>query len=69
MTALVVLPVVLPIVGAALTILLGRSRRLQRAISLTVLTANAGLAIALLVEVDRDGPVAVQAGEDRKSVV
>ena len=62
MTALVVLPVVLPLVGAALTILLGRSRRLQRAISLTVLTANAGLAIALLVEVDRDGPVAVQAG-------
>ena len=56
------LPVVLPIVGAALTILLGRSRRLQRAISLTVLTANVGLAIALLVEVDQDGPVAVQAG-------
>ena len=62
MSSLVILPIVLPIIGAALTILLGRSRRLQRAIAISVLTVNAGLAIALLVEVDSDGPVSVQAG-------
>jgi multicomponent Na+:H+ antiporter subunit D len=62
MSSLVILPVVLPLVGAALSILLGRSRRLQRAIGLTTLTAVAVMAVALLVEVDRDGPVSTQAG-------
>ncbi|HKY65530.1 MAG TPA: Na+/H+ antiporter subunit D [Acidimicrobiales bacterium] len=62
MSSLVVLPVILPIVGAALSILLGGSRRVQRAIGVTVLTADLAMAVALLVEVDRDGPVSVQAG-------
>ena len=48
--------------GAALSILLGRSRRVQRAIGLATLTAVAGLAVALLVVVDRDGPVSSAAG-------
>ena len=48
------MPIVLPLVGA-LSILLGRSRRVQRAISMTVLTTNLVVAIALLVVVDRDG--------------
>jgi multicomponent Na+:H+ antiporter subunit D len=61
-TALLALPVVLPLVGAALSILLGRSRRVQRTIALTTLTAVLGMAVALLVEVDRHGPVAAQAG-------
>ncbi|HEX5367279.1 MAG TPA: Na+/H+ antiporter subunit D [Acidimicrobiales bacterium] len=62
MSVLVVLPVVLPIVGAALSILLGGSRPAQRAVVLTVLGADVVMAAALLVEVDRHGPVAVQAG-------
>jgi multicomponent Na+:H+ antiporter subunit D len=61
-TALVTLPVLLPLVGAALSILFGRSRRLQRTIALSTLTAVLGMAVALLVEVDRHGPVSVQAG-------
>jgi len=56
------LPVLLPIAGAALSILLGGSRRVQRAIALTTLTAVTGLAVALLVVVDRDGPVVTGAG-------
>ena len=62
MKVLLPLPVLLPIAGAALSILLGGSRPLQRAIALTVLSANAAMAVVLLVEVDRDGPVSVQAG-------
>jgi multicomponent Na+:H+ antiporter subunit D len=61
-TALLTLPVMLPLVGAALSILLGRSRRVQRTIAVTTLTAVLGMAVALLVEVDRHGPVAAQAG-------
>jgi multicomponent Na+:H+ antiporter subunit D len=61
-TALVSLPILLPLVGAALSILLGGSRRVQRAIALSTLTVVLGLAVALLVEVDRNGPVSVQAG-------
>jgi multicomponent Na+:H+ antiporter subunit D len=62
--ALLVLPILLPLLGAAASILAGRtrSRTAQRAISITVLSAVIGLSIALLVEVDRNGTVAVQAG-------
>jgi len=60
--ALLSLPILLPVAGAALSILLGRSRRLQRVIGLATLTAVAGLAVALLVVVDRDGPVSSAAG-------
>jgi multicomponent Na+:H+ antiporter subunit D len=62
MSALLVLPVLLPLLGAALAILLGRSRRLQRVIGVSTLTAVAVIAVLLAVEVDRDGPVATQAG-------
>jgi multicomponent Na+:H+ antiporter subunit D len=60
--ALLSLPVLLPLLGAALSILVGRSRQLQRLVAISVLTGVAGVAIALLVEVDRNGPVATQAG-------
>src|SRR5690606_15148468 len=60
--SLIPLPIVLPLLGAALSILAGRSRRVQRIIALTVLTANVGLAVAILVEVDRNGTRATQAG-------
>jgi multicomponent Na+:H+ antiporter subunit D len=63
MSALLPLPVLLPLGGAALSILAGRSRRAQRVIAVAVLTAVAGLAVALLVAVDRDGLVTTQAGD------
>ena len=62
MTALLALPILLPLVGAGCSMIVGRSRAAQRAVSLTVLTAVVGVAVTLLVAVDRDGPVAVQAG-------
>jgi multicomponent Na+:H+ antiporter subunit D len=60
--ALLSLPILLPLLGAALSILAGRSRPLQRAIGLTTLTAVAVLAVILLVEVDRNGPASTAAG-------
>jgi len=62
MNALLTLPIVLPIVGAALSIVAGRSRAAQRAISISVLVAMTVISIVLLVRVDRDGVTAVQAG-------
>ncbi len=62
MNALLVLPILLPLLGAAVSILAGRSRTAQRVISITVLSTVIGLSIALLVKVDQDGIVAVQAG-------
>jgi multicomponent Na+:H+ antiporter subunit D len=61
-TELLPLPVVLPVLGAALSILCGRWRWAQRAIGLVVLTANAGVSVAILVDVDRHGPAATHAG-------
>ncbi len=61
-SVLVPLPIVLPLLGAATTILVGRSRRWQRIVSLTVLSAVVANAIALLVIVDRDGPLVARAG-------
>jgi multicomponent Na+:H+ antiporter subunit D len=60
--ALLSLPVLLPLLGAALSVLAGRSRPLQRAIALTTLTAVAVLAVVLLVEVDHHGPASTAAG-------
>jgi multicomponent Na+:H+ antiporter subunit D len=62
MNDLVVLPVLIPLVGAALCILLGRSRPAQRAVSLTALTSTTVLSIVLLVAADRDGPLVMQSG-------
>ncbi len=62
MTALVALPVLLPLLGAGASIVAGRSRTAQRIISVGVLTAVAVLAVVLVVRVDRDGTIAVQAG-------
>lgn len=62
MKTLTPLPVLIPLFGAALCILLGRSRPAQRVVALTCLTAMAGVSTALLVGADRDGPTVVQAG-------
>ncbi len=62
MNVLLALPVVLPLLGAGTSILVGRSRRAQRVVGISVLTAVLGVAVAILVEVDRSGPVGSQAG-------
>ena len=56
---LVPVPVVLPLVGAAISILVGRSRIAQRVVGIGVLAILVVVAIALLVEVDRSGTVVV----------
>jgi multicomponent Na+:H+ antiporter subunit D len=59
---LVPVPIVLPLLGAGLSILLGRSRVAQRIVGLVVLAALVVTAVALLVEVDRNGTMVVGAG-------
>jgi len=61
MTALVPLPVVMPLLGAALTLLLARRPRLQRAVSVGVLSAVLAVAVALLLAT-RQGPLVVEVG-------
>lgn len=63
MKALLALPIVLPIGGAALSILAGRSRRVQRVITISVLVAVLVASIVLLVRVDSGGTVAVGGGD------
>ena len=63
MSALLPLPVLLPLGGAALSIVVGRWRAAQRMVALAVLTSVAGVTVALLVAVDRDDLVATQAGD------
>jgi len=60
--ALVSLPVVLPLLAAALSIMVGRWRQAQRIIGVVTLAVVAVLSVVLLVRVDADGVVAVQAG-------
>ena len=62
MTWLVPVPVVLPLVGAALSVLFGRSRAVQRAIGVTVLAALVVVSVVLLVDVDRDGTLVAHGG-------
>jgi multicomponent Na+:H+ antiporter subunit D len=61
-TWLVPLPVVLPLVGAALSILVGRSRVAQRAVGLVTLVALVVISVVLLVDVDRNGTLVAEAG-------
>lgn len=62
MSRLVVLPVALPLLGAALALLLRRWRPLQRALALGVLIAVLAVCVTLLVEVEHDGVLAIQLG-------
>ena len=62
MTALPTLPVLLPILGAALTVVVGSSVLVQRIIALTTLGAVAAIAAVLLVAADRSGPVVAALG-------
>jgi multicomponent Na+:H+ antiporter subunit D len=63
MNALVPLLVIIPLVGAAITLILGRYRRVQIAISVTALVAVTVTAAILLYIVDRTGvPAVVEVG-------
>ena len=62
MSALVPLPFALPLFGAAIAIIFGRWRWIQRTISIVVLTAMCGVSVALLVEADDKSYVAHHAG-------
>jgi multicomponent Na+:H+ antiporter subunit D len=62
MSRLVPLPIVLPLLGAAFSIAVGRSRNAQRLIGVATLTATTAVTVLLLIEVDRNGPLAVQGG-------
>jgi multicomponent Na+:H+ antiporter subunit D len=61
-TWLVPLPVVLPLLGAAISILVGRSRAAQRVVGVTVLGLLVAVSVVLLVEVDRGGTLVSDAG-------
>jgi multicomponent Na+:H+ antiporter subunit D len=62
MNVLVTLPIALPLLAAAFSILVGRWRQAQRIIGVATLTTVAVISVVLLVRVDTDGIVAVQAG-------
>lgn len=62
MRVLLPLPIVLPLVAAALSILCGRLRSVQRLLGVGTLVALVVIALVIAIGVDRDGPAAVQAG-------
>jgi multicomponent Na+:H+ antiporter subunit D len=62
MTWLVPLPVVMPLFGAALTLLSRRHPNIQRFVSLSVLTATLAVAVALLALTTTGGPLIVAVG-------
>ncbi|HWS38380.1 MAG TPA: Na+/H+ antiporter subunit D [Actinoplanes sp.] len=61
MTWLVPLPVMMPLLGAAATLLMFRRPRVQRVISVSVLTATLAVS-ALLLVLSADGPLVVAVG-------
>ncbi|WP_234786475.1 MULTISPECIES: Na+/H+ antiporter subunit D [Mycolicibacter] len=56
------LPVLLPTLGAALTLIVGRRPRVQRPITIAVLCAVAAVSAALLYLTDRDGTLVLHVG-------
>jgi multicomponent Na+:H+ antiporter subunit D len=62
MSALITLPIGLPLAAAAVSIVLGRWRVVQRVISVATLSTITVMSIVLLVQVDRNGAEATQAG-------
>ncbi|MBK5224871.1 MAG: Na+/H+ antiporter subunit D [Acidimicrobiia bacterium] len=62
MSWLVPVPVVLPLIGAALAVLVGRSRAAQRVISCVILTVTLVVSVVILVEVDSNGAMVAHSG-------
>ncbi len=62
MTDWIALPVVVPLLAAAASVLVGRSRAAQRVIGVGTLVALLGLAVRIVVETDREDVLVTQAG-------
>ncbi|MEU7845709.1 Na+/H+ antiporter subunit D [Micromonospora sp. NPDC049114] len=62
MSRLLPLPVVVPLLGAALTLLLAGRPRVQRTVSVLCLTVTSTVAVVLLVQAYRHGPVVLAVG-------
>jgi len=62
MSTLVPLPVVIPILAAAISVVFGRWRLLQRVVSVVALTAVLGVSVALLIGADADGFIVHRSG-------
>jgi len=62
MATLVPLVVLVPLLSAALTLVLGRRARPQRIVSVLALVAVLAISVVLLIGVDSDGAVVVEAG-------
>ncbi len=56
------LPVLLPLLGAAMTLIVGRHARLQRTVSIVILTAVFGVTLALVFIADDLGATAIDVG-------
>ena len=61
-SALVPLPIVVPLLAAALTVIFGRFQIVQRVLAVSALTASVAISIALLVQVDEHDVVKMDAG-------
>jgi multicomponent Na+:H+ antiporter subunit D len=66
MTWLVPLPVILPLLGAALALVIGRRPLLQRVVSTTILAVVVVVAATLLYQTDRHGPQVLWIGAWRE---
>jgi multicomponent Na+:H+ antiporter subunit D len=55
--------VILPLLAAALSVLVGRYRQVQRVAGLSTLTAHVAMAVTIAIRVDREGTAVVQAGD------
>ncbi|TFV90729.1 Na+/H+ antiporter subunit D [Blastococcus sp. CT_GayMR16] len=62
MSVLAPLPVLLPLLGAAANLLVGRHPRTQRTVSLVVLTAVLVVSVVLLLQADSSGATAISVG-------
>ncbi|MFP5318166.1 MAG: Na+/H+ antiporter subunit D [Acidimicrobiia bacterium] len=62
MSALLAIPILLPLLGAALSIGVGRSRNAQRVVGTVTLTVVSVVSVILLVEVDSNGIGSTPAG-------
>ena len=62
MTWLLPMAIILPITGAALTLVASRRPRVQRAISVTVLSIQLVVELVMLLQVGRDGPLVMHIG-------
>jgi multicomponent Na+:H+ antiporter subunit D len=62
-TGLVVVPILLPLLAAGVCMLVGRSRAAQRTVALLALGLSTVASIVVLIAVERDGTVVVDAGD------